>query len=349
MNFKPNQPGPCSVVFRIAGGPTVGFGHVRRSWTLAAYLGAEGWAVRIVGTSPEATATLQSAGFTSDTESARQSLDTTLRALGGEPQPAVCVVDEPETPTEGLVTLRRLAPVVCLDDLAERVFPVDVVVNGAAGAAELRYRGAPETRYLLGPSFVLLRSSFAPAPDRRAPAPVVRRVLLLTGGGNVGSLVQELVALICDVLPLVHVDVVVGPFSRPPVFNGTLGPRVTVHHVPDDMRGLMLRADLAISGGGQTLYELAATATPTIAIGLARDQVVNLRGLSAAGAVQDAGAPDDPAFSQKLSEALARLAEDPAARAAMGAAGRRLVDGRGTERVAEALRALVPSSSGQAR
>jgi len=44
---------------------------------------------------------------------------------------------------------------------------------------------------------------------------------------------------------------------------------------PQDVAPLMLAADMAVCGGGQTTSELAATGTPAIAIRLAENQTLN--------------------------------------------------------------------------
>lgn len=330
-----------SVLFRVTGGARVGFGHVRRSWTLASRLAAEGATVRFVAADPEGAVLLRTVGFTVSAESRPGRLDETVRALQEVSRRDVCVVDDPTVPSEALSTLRELAPVVCIDDTCERVFPVDLVVNGSVGAKNLPYRGAPNTRYLLGPNYILLRPSFAEAPARSAPSATIRRVLVLTGGGDAGPLPQRIVGVIVETLPMARIDVVTGPFGTPPVFAGALGGRVTFHRDPEDLRALMLAADLAVSGGGQTAYELAATGTPTIGMQLARDQAINLRSLSRAGILQDIGSPADAAFSERLARALWELAQDPHARDAMTFAGHGLVDGQGAERVAAEVRTLV--------
>ena len=342
------------VVFRVAGGPYIGFGHLRRCWTLASLLREQAVDVQFVAASPEAGAILTGAGFAVNIEAHPDSLDQTFRALRKAPPPMVCVVDDPYVPTAGLLAVRQYAPALCIDDTCERFFPVDLVVNGSVGAETLPYHGEPDTRYLLGPSYILLRRSFARDPNRSAPPKAIHRVLVLMGGGETETLTQEIVMVITGLLPDVFVDVVSGPFGTLPAFDGPRYRHVTVHRAPDDLRSFMLDADLAVSGGGQTAYELAATATPTLGIRLARNQAINLRGLAEAGALKDLGSPDDSGFDRRLADALLNLVHDRGARQMMGTSGRRLVDGRGAERVVTYLKALalgvpLPKGAGSCR
>src|SRR6267143_145446 len=188
------------------------------------------------------------------------------------------------------------------DDTANRELPVDLVINGGAGARALPYRGGPRTRYLLGPSYLALRPEFAEAAPR-AIHDDVRRALRAAVGAVAG--------------------------------------RVVLHESPKHLRDLMLVADLAVIGGGQTVYELAATGTPMVAIGLAANQTPNVDAMRAAGALAYAGDVNDAALGPGLVATLAALAADPGRRADMSRRGRALVDGRGAPRVARALLDLI--------
>jgi len=332
-----------SVVLRVTGGPRVGFGNVRRCWTLAARLEADGAEVTFVAGDSEAAPILRAAGYRVTAEATPASLEETLRACRAQ-QADACIVDDPRVSLAELAAVNDHLATVCVDDTALRDVPVDLVVNGAVGAERLAYRGRGTTRFLLGPSFVLLRPSFADAPARSWGSEL-GRVLVLVGGGDAGDLPDTIARIIGEMLPAARVDVVVGPFSREPRWSDVARARITVHRAPDELRHLMLSADLAVSGGGQALYELAATATPTIAMPLAPDQGLNLQALAASGAIRRIPGPDDSGFAAELRRALAELGGDVRTREAMGAAGRRLVDGRGTERVAAAVLAMCAAGA----
>jgi UDP-2,4-diacetamido-2,4,6-trideoxy-beta-L-altropyranose hydrolase len=327
------------VVFRVAGGPRLGFGHVRRCWTLALELAGEA-DLRFVTTTPEAAAALGAAGFDASAEASPGDTALLERALASVPGSVVAVVDDPELSGDGIVQLRRLAPVAAIDDACTRALPADLVINGSAGAADLPYRGAQDTRYLLGPEYIILRRDFALEPFRRRVGAEVRRVLVLGGGGaTVNAVVDETVLAVRGTVPGAEIDVIVGPFASRPVITSDAS--VTVLRNPSNIRRLMLAADLAVTGGGQTAYELAASATPAIGVRLAENQHVNLSGLAAAGVLVDVGVPDEPTFRARLTDTMRRLVADPEYRARMGQAGRRLVDGRGAGRVATEIAALA--------
>jgi spore coat polysaccharide biosynthesis predicted glycosyltransferase SpsG len=329
------------VVFVVAGGRDIGFGHVRRCLSLAEHLEADGGHVRFVTTSEEVGAFLSGSAVAVEVVPPPEKLLRVTRLLR---KPAAWVVDDPHASAELLRALRRDAPLFCIDDTGDRPLPADVVVNGSAGAEGLPYDRAGGTRYLLGPKYILLRKSFATGPARQPLSRVARRLIVLTGGGEAGASSRRILPLIAETLPAAHVDLVVGPFGSPPAAEGSRD-AVVVHRMPADLRALMLGADLAVTGGGQTAYELAASATPAIGVRLTENQRINLEGLARAGALVDLGAPDDHDFPQRFRTALRRVAHDPEVRRAMGTEGRRLVDGHGAARVAACLRASVRSAA----
>ena len=331
-----------AVVFRVAGGVRMGLGHLRRCRTLAERLSASGATVRFVTASREAFDVIAAAGWDAAVEPDETAIETTVRTLRALAVPRVVVVDDPRLGGPAWAALGALAAVACLDDNGDRSLPVALIVNGSAGAERFVYRAGPDTRLLLGPRYIVLREAFARIPER-VMAARVRRVLVLGGGADLGGVTARLVRSALASLPDVCVDAVIGPFAAPPAFDG-LPPRdrerVRLHRDPPDMAALMADAELAVSGGGQTAYELAAAGTPAIGVRLAADQALNLRGLAAAGCLRDPGPPSAPWFDDRLAATLSELAGDAAARAEMGRCGRRLVDGRGAERVIDALEGL---------
>ena len=109
------------------------------------------------------------------------------------------------------------------------------------------------------------------------------------------------------------------------------------------LRPLMLGADLAVSGGGVTLLELAATATPTVGVAVAANQDGNLKGLERLDAIHHAGRLEGAAAA--VGTAAAALAEEPARRRALGERARQVVDGGGAARVAAVVRAALAAQA----
>jgi spore coat polysaccharide biosynthesis predicted glycosyltransferase SpsG len=105
-----------------------------------------------------------------------------------------------------------------------------------------------------------------------------------------------------------------------------------------------LAADVAVVAGGLTMYEVCLIGTPAVAVAQPIDHQFELAArLQAAGAQLSAGWGLD-ATVEDIARAVRRLVEDEALRRSMSAAGRALVDGRGTERVCDVLLSAASAS-----
>jgi spore coat polysaccharide biosynthesis predicted glycosyltransferase SpsG len=91
-----------------------------------------------------------------------------------------------------------------------------------------------------------------------------------------------------------------------------------------------------VTAGGSSVWELAILGVPALGIGRARQETELLHFAAARGIVVDLGfhLGVAPRF---VAERLARLLADPAERARLSRTARRAVDGRGPERVLQAM------------
>jgi UDP-2,4-diacetamido-2,4,6-trideoxy-beta-L-altropyranose hydrolase len=317
------------VVFVTDAGGEAGLGHFKRCAALARALAAHGVAAEALVCSP------------ADVGLAAVAPDLTLTRLDwwGAPrrvldgvagrQPDAFVVDSYHADGPLFETLRREAPVVAIDDLADRPLPVDAIVNGAWYAERLAYRTPAEALVLAGVRYALLDPAFgvAPAPRRHT---CVERVLVTLGGATPASDVAAVASTVRTALPGAALDVAVGVVAvdLPPQ------PGVTVHRAVPSLRPLLVAADLAVTAAGMTLYECLATATPTVALCVADNQRPNFAQLGAAGVIAPADLPS-------LARTVAHVAADPALRERLATEGRRAVDGLGAQRVADVVLRVI--------
>jgi spore coat polysaccharide biosynthesis predicted glycosyltransferase SpsG len=99
----------------------------------------------------------------------------------------------------------------------------------------------------------------------------------------------------------------------------------------------MAGADLVVTAAGSAVWELLHLGVPAALSWVAANQLIGYEALVGGGIAAGLGpAPDAAAV-----ELLARLLGDPAARERYGRRGAGLVDGRGRERVANALLDLL--------
>jgi UDP-2,4-diacetamido-2,4,6-trideoxy-beta-L-altropyranose hydrolase len=334
------------VVLVTEGGADVGLGHVSRCLAIArAALAAGARASFVAVPEPRVEAILGALPAHVVTLPWTTEPGTALAALRNLAPDAI-VVDSYKATADFLRALRGLgAPVVAVDDTAERTLPVDAVVNGSIAAESLPYRRSADTAWLLGARYALLDPAYAGLPERPA-RPRVGRLLVTLGGGentaDVVAVVRATDAVLCDAI----VDVAVGSFAGDaPELDAAVrasANRVLVHRDRFGLRDMMLAADLAVCGAGMTLYELSATGTPAITVCMADNQRPNAEAFARAGAAPTAGWSRDPDLEAGVARALQALL-DASARADVARRAHRLVDGRGAGRVVQWILESVPA------
>ncbi len=161
-------------------------------------------------------------------------------------------------------------------------------------------------------------------------------ILITTGSTNKNRLLERLVDICLHAAPQAELSVVVGKMAS---YEGVLTANVSVLHNVSDMAALMGNADLALSAAGSTLYELAVVGVPTVAIAMTENQSLNAAGFEEL----DLG----PVFRYEegcffgecgdLTSTVSRLSADRDARCSMSERASSIVDGRGAERLAQAL------------
>ena len=329
------------IAFRVEAGGSFGSGHLIRSLALADELAAAADVTFIVSQSSSGTDLVRRRGFTVDVIgdlTGERAVHDTMALLGAA-SIATLVTDFNGIAPAYVAALRLALPqlrIVCLDDKSVPPELPDVLVRPHAVEA---WWPAPSERTLLGPRYWILRREFD-ALVASGPAPVrsrAERLLVMLGGATPGRALAALLDTLGDVQPALAVDVVCGPLGdhldEVQRAVAALDGRAELHFDPAGLPALMARADLALVAAGYTLYELAALGVPAIGIALVDHQRETLSALERRGSACAvwSNASDD---FRGVPEAVVALAGDADRRAAMAAAGRRLVDGHGRRRVA---------------
>jgi spore coat polysaccharide biosynthesis protein SpsF len=120
----------------------------------------------------------------------------------------------------------------------------------------------------------------------------------------------------------------------PPVARSEV--EVLRHQSARAMQKLMADADLAVASFGVTAYELAALGVPAVYLCLTEDHATSASAFVDAGIAVSLGIPTERSEAELATE-VRRLLEDDARRREMSARAARLVDGRGTVRVAQTI------------
>lgn len=236
-------------------------------------------------------------------------------------------------------------PVLVIDDMAHLDrYHASILLNQNIDAVTLKYESDDDTLRLLGTNYVLLGSQFmSRGPAERDVPAVARRILVTLGASDPEQITNTVVSALGSIdQGGFDVRVVVGPTNRnlPSVAQsivvGSDRHQFELVHDTRDMSALMGWADLAVSAGGSTTWELAYMGVPTVVLVLADNQAGVAGGLDRAGVVWNLG-PTAEHDVVRLSHAIEQLASDQERRESMRKRGRRLVDGGGADRVVDAL------------
>lgn len=227
-------------------------------------------------------------------------------------------------------------PLLCVDDWGKaRPHHARVIVDPNVAATASDYA---QGDLLLGCRYALLRQEFAGVPRSANVAPArAGRFLITFGAADLAGLTLKALQGLGS---LEETDwqakVVAGPANPnlPAIAAAArgLGDRVDLVSSTDRMAELMTWADLAITAGGSTLWELAYCGVPMIAIAGADNQSANVERMNALGLATGLGWHEDVRAST-IAAAVRSLRDDGRLRESMTRRGQEAVDGAGCSRV----------------
>ncbi len=336
-----------TVVFCADGSRSVGLGHLQRCATLAGELRRRGASVSFAGREIDALAEqwLCTQGF-----GARRLPGWDSGALLDHGVPDRVIADSYGIREPFLRSLLDAGVrVLVIDELADRPLPATWLTNSCVAPDRGLYAGLTGAQLLLGPAYALLRDGFAGAESRPCPERA-GRFLVTLGGSDPANWTPRVLRLLGAMETRLEIRAVVGALA------GNLeecrreakrSPHRTAIILGADARrmaDLMRWADLAVSGAGQTLFELYASGCPCVALQLADNQRFTGQLLERIGAgrmIWRAGLTDEAVLRE-----VGELAGDRVARERMSRAGRAAVDGLGAKRLADILLGADGSEDG---
>jgi spore coat polysaccharide biosynthesis predicted glycosyltransferase SpsG len=332
------------VLFRAPAGPRRGFGHLVRCRSLARAIGVRPL-IAIRG-GQRARAAARALGC--------DVIDGPAAAVIARVAPHVVVVDDPiaSNARRWIACARRAGcRVVTVHDLGLGACEGDLVVDGSLVKAAGARRGGPSgppagepkgsplrteplRTFLRGPRYALLDPAYA-SPLRAMRHPRVPRVLIALGGGPRAALGYAIARAVNREMPWVSIRIA-GGFA---VGSGATRNRIAWTGPLNGLAGELGACDVAVVGGGVSLYEACARGVAAVGVPVVVPQRPTVRGFVAAGAAlgDGAGAPD----AERVARDVVALLRQPGMRHALAAQGRKLVDGQGARRVAEAIQQLA--------
>jgi len=230
-----------------------------------------------------------------------------------------------------------------IDDMAHLdYYHADILLNQNIHASSLCYSCDSDTVKLLGCEYVLLRREFLKYKGWKRKIQEKANKILVTMGGadpdNVTLKVINALNLLDD--SDLKVKIVIGPENpNLAIIKKALHQSQSSLQLLQraDMPELMRWADISISGGGSTCWELAFMQLPYLVIILSDNQERIAKGVGEARAALNCGWFDDLS-ENLLSNYIEQIIEDSITRKKYVEKGMELLDGLGVERVIDTMR-----------
>jgi len=233
---------------------------------------------------------------------------------------------------------------LCIDDYghADHYF-ADIVLNQNISAHESLYKNRePYTGLLLGPRYTLLRKEFGPWREWKRFIPeFADKILVTLGGSDPGNATMEVVNAITRInIPALEVNIIAGP-ANPHIeklrnaIDNTSGTFHLLENVTN-MAEMMAWADVAITSGGSTCWELSFFQLPFIVIVVAENQRPSMDRLKALGLTKMFSFPSDT-LCDDLVSAVKDILTNHSLRNEWSRGLSSLVDGKGADRICDML------------
>lgn len=263
-------------------------------------------------------------------------------------QPAAVIVDGPAVEEGYLKELAAgSATVVSLDHEAKGRFPSRLIINPLPGHDRDDYDHAPAAQLLLGARYALVRPHVRRArPIRTQEPPQPFRVLLALGDDDPHNQTPDLARLLMGCPRVGRVDAVVRPhhpaLEQLKAFAEAHPGRLEVATEPAEVTYRLSRCHMAVTSGDSWSVEFACVGLPQLFVVQDPAHAASARRLDEEGVGLHLG--DRASVTpQMLRQAVQNLLTDPEERKAMTRSGRRLIDGRGPDRLVIGIEILLQS------
>ncbi len=325
-----------NVLILTEGGAKIGYGHISRSLALAQAFNEIKPEIEVKSI---IRADKRAREFLKSNDANFASLDWLKRPdriQGLIDEETVVLIDSYKAPQvfyKRLYTSKYRPYVVAMDDYNRICYETDAIINvSVASERDIGYQKRRNVRYLAGTEYIILRKEFHRS-QRKKINKKIKDILITFGGAGSYKLITKTVNLLVGRGLNLHI---VSPDKKVHNFAKSRGYNFYSDLNAVEMCSLMSKVDLCISGGGQTISELAYLGVPTIGICSAANQSKNIARWQKIGFLEYAGESREKEIFKKLEKSL-DLMRDYDTRRKKAEIGRKAVDGKGSLRIVKTL------------
>ncbi len=323
------------------GSSTIGLGHIMRTLTIAKELKKKGLLVEYITDRSDKNAVklVKDGGF--NIIHVANILDYLLsfKSLIYD----LAIIDDYNIEEHDINKFYNIAgKIVYIDDLVKfKEYNMDLLINTSIEALNVEYKG--KTKKLLGPKYALLRDEFKQI-KYKLPKPNVERIMITLGGGDENNFTKYILDMLLNNYNDIEYEVVLGNSYKYKDFmiQNYKDKNINFHINTNNMAEIMLNCDLAISAGGNTLYELCACGTPTIAAIIADNQIKFVQGVSRETEIDYLDLIDKDLITEKYNfiNIVEKNIENYSHRIKTSKQMLSLVDGQGSKRIVDEIMKL---------
>ena len=168
--------------------------------------------------------------------------------------------------------------IMVIDDLADKQFDCDILLNQNLGSQVKDYRGKVlnDCELLLGCDYTLLRPEFkelrTQALEKRKYTKKIENILVSMGGSDVNNITYDVLKQLNSKLNVVVVLGALSPHNEM-IKDYAIDKNIEVIVNANNMAELMLNADLAIGASGSTNWERLCLGLPSLIFTVAKNQI----------------------------------------------------------------------------
>ncbi len=332
-----------TVIMRCDGGASLGFGHVRRSLSIARALrDREGLGIRFAMIDDNtAIEHVRAQGFTVDVKPGGAEEIDWLLALASTHTPLAVILDVRTDLSAASVLRLRGADtiVVAIDDASQRRLSADATFYPPVPQVFALDWDIAEREPFVGWEWVALGQDTLSTPATKSDKV---QVIVSMGGSDPLGLTSPTVRALKSIAVNCDVTVIMGP-GTPQTLDAELkaiAPEFNFVRNPENFSHLTAQASLGLITFGVTAYELGAQGVPAVYICLNSDHAQSASAFERSGMGVSLGVASDVRETQ-ITQIIQELLEAPELRQAMSAAGRMNLDGRGAIRIAARTKQLI--------
>jgi len=227
---------------------------------------------------------------------------------------------------------------VYIDDNKRLNYPDGVVANGNIHAEKLNYPKKGGITYLLGTKYTHLRKEFWEIPEKKIKENI-ESIMVTFGGDDAKNMTPKILKFLCNSYPNLKKNIIIGKaFKNIDKIKKESDKNTKLIYYPnaEEIKEIMLESDMAISAGGQTLYELARVGIPTVGVCIADNQLGSIKEWEKSGFLEYAGLYNKDNIIKEINKLLKNL-ESIKIRESKSKIGREFVDGKGSIRIIKTL------------